>query len=153
MFLLHDYHDYHEFTSFCIFWMRTIYRREYFLKNTGKFAFIFSADIHQGDERFSVHSRGKQCAFMSLSALLTARNIPLNLWSRITFKYALLQGDNMFLNALDSGLIILDPAVEFLSVENLPTVVNVACCTNLLNDFSYEICQTPVQAKTTASHR
>ena len=45
----------------------------------------------------------------------------------------------MFLNALDSGLIILDPAVEFLSVENLPTVVNVACCTNLLNDFSCEI--------------
>ena len=35
----------------------------------------------------------------------------------------------MFLNALDSGLIILDPALEFLSVENLPTVVNVACCT------------------------
>ena len=27
------------------------------------------------------------------------------------------------------------------------------CCTNLLNDFSYEIFQTPVQAKTTASHR
>ncbi len=65
---------------------------------------FFSADIYQGDERFSVHSRGKQCAFMSLSALLTARNIPLNLWSRITFKYALLQGDKMFLNALDSGL-------------------------------------------------
>ncbi len=86
---------------------------------------------------------------MSLSALLTARNIPLNLWSRITFKYALLQGDYMFLNALDSGLIILDLAVEFLSV----TVINVACCTNLLNDFSNEICQTPVQAKTTASHR
>ncbi len=90
---------------------------------------------------------------MSLLALLTARNILLNLWSRITFKYALLQGDNMFLNALDSGLIILYLAVEFLSVENLPAVVNVACCTNLLNDFSYEICQTPVQTKTTASHR
>ena len=62
----------------------------------------------------------------------------------------------MFLNALDSGLIILDPAVEFLSVENLPTVVNVACCTNLLNDRfipRYVNCQTPVQAKTTASHR
>ena len=116
-------------------------------------ALFFSADIHQGDERFSVHSRGKQCAFMSLSALLTARNIPLNLWSRITFKYALLQGDKIFLNALDSGLIILDPAVEFLSVENLPTVVNVACCTNLLNDFSYKICQTPVQAKTTATKK
>ena len=36
-------------------------------------------------------------------------------------------------------------------VENLPTVVSVACCTNLLDDFSYAICQTPVQAKTTAS--
>ena len=32
----------------------------------------------------------------------------------ITFKYyALLQGDNMFLNALDSGLIILDLAIIF----------------------------------------
>ena len=114
-------------------------------------ALFFSSDIHQGDERFRVHSRGKQCAFMSLSALLTARNIPLNLWSRITFKNALLQGDKMFLNALSSGLIILNPAVEFLSVENSPTVVNVACCTNLLNDFSYEIGQTPIQAKTTVS--
>ncbi len=35
-----------------------------------------SVDIHQGGERFSVHSKGKQCAFMSLFALLTARNIP-----------------------------------------------------------------------------
>ena len=68
-------------------------------------ALFLSVDIHQGAERFSVHSRGKQCAFMSLSALLTARNIPLNLWSRITFKYALLQGDTMFLNVLDSGLV------------------------------------------------
>ncbi len=46
-------------------------------------ALFLSADIHQGDERFSVHSRGKQCAFMSLSALLTARNISLNSWWRI----------------------------------------------------------------------
>ncbi len=114
-------------------------------------ALFLSADIHQGDERFSVHSRGKQSAFMSLSALLTARNISLNSWSSVTFKNALLQGDKMFLNALGSGFIILDPGVEFLSVENLPTVLNVACCTNLLNDFSYEICETLVQAKTTAS--
>ena len=35
-------------------------------------ALFLSVDIHQGAERFSVHSRGKQCAFMSLSALLTA---------------------------------------------------------------------------------
>ncbi len=89
--------------------------------------FFLSSDIHQGDELFSVQSRGKQCAFMSLSALLTARNIPLNLWSSITIKYALLQGDKMFLNALDSGLIILDPAVELLSVENLPTEFTYSC--------------------------
>ena len=108
------------------FWMRT---------TQVSMAFFLSAGIHQGDERFSVHSRGKQCAFMSLSALLTARNIPLNSWSRITFGNALLQGDKKFLNALDSGFIILDPGVEFLSVENLPRVVNVTWCTNLLNDF------------------
>ncbi len=30
--------------------------------------FFLSSDIHQGDELFSVQSRGKQCAFMSLSA-------------------------------------------------------------------------------------
>ena len=41
--------------------------------------------IHQGDYLFSVQSRGKQCAFMSLSALLTAQNIPLIDWSRTTF--------------------------------------------------------------------
>ncbi len=41
----------------------------------------------------------------------------------------------MFLNALGSGFIFLGPEVEFLSAENLPTVPNVACCTNLLNDF------------------
>ncbi len=39
---------------------------------SGKCGFIHSATIHQGDELFSVEqSRGKQCAFMSLSAVLT----------------------------------------------------------------------------------
>ena len=34
-----------------------------------------SADMHQGDEQFSIKSRGgKQCAFMALASLLTARN-------------------------------------------------------------------------------
>ncbi len=45
---------------------------EYFLS----VALFLYVDIHQGDERFNVHSKEKQCAFMSLSALLTARNIP-----------------------------------------------------------------------------
>ena len=40
-------------------------------------ALFLSTNIHQGDNLFSVQSRGKQCAFMSLSAVLTAQNIPL----------------------------------------------------------------------------
>jgi hypothetical protein len=33
-------------------------------------ALFLSSKIYQGDDLFSVQSRGKQCAFMSLSALL-----------------------------------------------------------------------------------
>ncbi len=41
---------------------------------SGKCGFIHSATIHQDDELFSVEqSRGKQCTFMSLSAVLTAQ--------------------------------------------------------------------------------
>jgi hypothetical protein len=46
-------------------------------------ALYLSANIHQGDELFSVHSRSKQCAFMSLLALLIAQNIPLSASSLI----------------------------------------------------------------------
>ena len=86
-------------------------------------ALFLSSDIHQGDEIFSVQSRGKQCAFMSLSAVLTAQNTPLIDWSTTTFNNVLLQGDKMYLKALNSGLIVLDPGVEFLFIANLPTVV------------------------------
>jgi hypothetical protein len=48
-------------------------------------ALFLSSNIHQGDDLFSVHSRGKQCAFMTLSAILTAQNMPLTEWSKQTF--------------------------------------------------------------------
>ena len=48
-------------------------------------ALFLCSYIHQGDYLFSVQSRGKHCAFMSLSALLTAQNIPLIDWSKTTF--------------------------------------------------------------------
>ena len=48
-------------------------------------ALFLSSEIHQGDDLFSVQSRGKQCAFIRLSALLTAQNIPLIDWSKTTF--------------------------------------------------------------------
>jgi hypothetical protein len=56
---------------------------------------FLSSKIHQGDDLFGVRFRGKQCAFMSLSALLTAQNIPLIDWSKTTFHNVLLQGGKM----------------------------------------------------------
>ena len=73
---------------------------------------------------------------MSLSAVLTAQNIPVIDWSKTTLDNVLLQGDKMYLKALNSGLIVLDPGVDFLSVDNLPKVVSVPCCSNI---FSHEI--------------
>jgi hypothetical protein len=67
--------------------------------NQVSMALFLSAIIHQGDELFSVHSRGKQCAFMSLSALLTARNIPLTAWSFTTFNNVLIQDLKILLDS------------------------------------------------------
>ena len=92
--------------------------------------------FHPGDEHFNVQSRGKQCAFMSLSAVLTGHNIPVIDWSKTTLDNVLLQGDKMYLKALNRGLIVLHPGVEFLSVDNLPKVVSIPCCSNI---FSHEI--------------
>ncbi len=105
-------------------------------KNQVSMALFLSATIHQGDELFSAQSRGKQCAFMSLSAVLTAQHNPLIDWSTTTFNNVLLQGDKMYLKALNSGLVVLEEGVEFLSVDNLPKVVGVSCCASM---FSYQI--------------
>ena len=77
-----------------------------------------------------VQSRGKQCAFMSLSALLTAQNLPLIDWSKTTFinNVLLIQGNKMYLKALNDGFVVLEPGVEFLSVDNLPKLVSVSSC-------------------------
>ena len=61
-------------------------------KNQVGMALFLSAYMHQGDDLFSAESRGKQCAFMSLSAILTAENMPLIDWSKTTFNNVLLQG-------------------------------------------------------------
>jgi hypothetical protein len=100
-------------------------------------ALFLSSEIHQGDDLFSVQSRGKQCAFMSLSAVLTAQNIPAMIdWSKTTLNNVLLQGDKMYLQALDNGFVVLEPGVEFLSVDNSSIVVGISSCTNM---FSYQI--------------
>ena len=81
-------------------------------------ALFLSANIHQGDDLFSVGSRGKQCAFMTVSALVTAQNIPFPLvqWSKTTIDNILAQGDQMYLKALNNGFIIQDRNDEFLSI-------------------------------------
>jgi hypothetical protein len=54
-------------------------------RNQVSMALFLCADIHQGDELFSVHSGGKQCAFMSLRRFLQPEIFPLALsaWSFI----------------------------------------------------------------------
>ncbi|KAK3709667.1 hypothetical protein QZH41_010996 [Actinostola sp. cb2023] len=43
-----------------------------------------AGSIHEGNERFSEESRGRQCAFMSLTALLFAQRVPISLWDTDT---------------------------------------------------------------------
>ena len=49
------------------------------------------------------------------------------------------QGDQMYLNVFNSGLVVLDLYVEYLSVDDLPKVVNVSFDRNML---SYQSCHT-----------
>ena len=102
-------------------------------------ALFLCATMHQGDERFSVQTRGKQCAFMSLAAVITAQNNPVIDWSTTTFDNVLSQGDQMYLKALNRGLIVLEQGVEFLSIDNLPKVVSISSCSSI---FSYDIIDT-----------
>ena len=55
-------------------------------------ALFLCATMHQGHERLSVQTRGKQCAFMSLAAVITAQNNTLIDWSTTMFD-VLSQGD------------------------------------------------------------
>ena len=102
---------------------------------------FLSANIHQGNDLFSVYSRGRQCAFLCLSALLTSRNNPVVVMSKTTLNNVLLQGNSMYLEALNNGLIVPDPSVDLLSINNLPSVAYVTCYTDITDNFSYELCQ------------
>ena len=60
--------------------------------------------IHQGHEAFSEHSRGRQCAFKSLAALLFNRSI--DLWTQTNIDDILCHGDRMYLVALTNKMVI-----------------------------------------------
>ena len=59
---------------------------------------------HQGHERFSEISRGRQCSFMSFSVLLCAQSFPVrHCWDHTaTVDQILIEVDRMYLNALES---------------------------------------------------
>ena len=92
---------------------------------------VACGSIHQGHELFSEQSRGKQCSFMCLSALLTAQAMPVLEWNSITVDNILLRGDSMYRNAFENSLI---PRERYLSINELPTVVPWS-----MNDFQVQI--------------
>jgi hypothetical protein len=99
------------------------------------------ASIHQGHECFSVHSRGKQCSFMSLSALLTAQTIPVTEWNSAVIDGILVQGDNMYLHSYNNNLI---PREGLLSLNNLPTVIDANANYYAKSPVMTNICDLPI---------
>ena len=75
--------------------------------------------IHQDHEAFSEHSRGTQCAFMSLAALLSNRSNSVDLWTQKNIDDILCHGDRMYLHALTSEMV---PDANSLLIEELPEV-------------------------------
>ena len=57
---------------------------------------------HQGHERFIEISRGRHCSFTSFSALSCAQSFPVGHWDTTTVDQILIEGDRMYLNALES---------------------------------------------------
>ena len=73
--------------------------------------------IHQGHEAFSEHSRGRQCAFMSLAALLFNRSNSVDLWTQTNINDILCHVDRMYLHALTNKMV---PDAYSLSIGELP---------------------------------
>ena len=73
--------------------------------------------IHKGHERFSDISRGRQSSFMTFSTLLCAQSCLVRHWDTATVDQTLVEGDRMYLNALESRNI---PDTETLSLIYLP---------------------------------
>ena len=82
--------------------------------------------LHQGHEAFSKHSRDRQCAFMSLSALLFHPSYSVNAWTQTNIDDILFHGDRMYLHSLTNELV---RGTNSLSVNELPKVA-----TSLNND-------------------
>ena len=103
---------------------------------------------HQGYERFSEIYRGRQCCFMSFSTLLCAHLFPVQHWDTATVDQILIEGDMMYLNALESQKI---PDTDTLCLIYLPnqahsTVQSPAIEVTEQNQSSVEVTKSPSQA-------
>jgi hypothetical protein len=70
---------------------------------------------------------------MGLSSLLTAHNKPLIELSNATLNTVMSfykEIKCILIEPLNNGLIVPDPGLEHLSIDNLSTVVCVSCCMN-----------------------
>ena len=90
--------------------------RSFIMSNADLFV---TGSIHQGHELFSDISRGRQCSFMSFSALLCAQSLPIEHWIAATVDQILVEGDAMYLDALERQTI---PDTETLSLTFLPDI-------------------------------
>ena len=75
--------------------------------------------IHQGHESFNALSRGRQCPFMVLSALLHSQSWPVHEWTQKALDELLHFADSMYLHALKKGDI---PDTATLLISHLPTI-------------------------------
>ena len=103
---------------------------------------------HQGHERFSEVSRGRQCSFMSFSALLYAQSFPVRHWDTATVDQILIEGDRTYLNALESQRI---PDTDTLSLIYPPnqarlTVQSPAIEVTEQNQSAVEVTKSPSEA-------
>ena len=82
-------------------------RSKIFGKIQVSMALFLSSKIYQGDDLFSVKFRGKQCAFVSLSALLTAQFIPLTIGQKQHLIMSYYEETKMmYLQALNDGFVV-----------------------------------------------
>ena len=73
----------------------------FIMSNTTIFA---RGSIHQGNNRFSNASRGRQCAFISLSAILCANSCDILTWTSDIIDGILIEGD-AYLQLLNKWLL------------------------------------------------
>ena len=77
--------------------------------------------VHQGSDKFSVTSRGRQCSFMALSFLLYSKLLLVSLWERNDIDKITIFDDVMFSHALQHKTI---PDCISLLIRDLPVVTN-----------------------------